>query len=507
MILLVVTYLNRPGYAQSYKIADTGQEICYDSLQPIEPPLPGELFYGQDAQFDGNQPSYSDNGDGTVSDNVTGLMWQQDPDLNGDGVINSADKLTYDEAVDEAETFTLAGYNDWRLPSIKELYSLIMFSGTDPSGPDPVNPVPFIDTGFFDFEYGDTLAGERIIDAQYWSSTEYIGTTMNNDPTTFGVNFADGRIKGYPSQPVGPPGNQFTMSSYVRYVRGNTGYGNNSFVENDDETITDEATELIWDKNDSGEGLNWKQALNWVQQKNQENYLGFNDWRLPNAKEMQSIIDYSRSPQTTNSAAIDPIFSISAITDEGGNENYPFFWTGTTHATTEGTGEFGVYLAFGEALGWMETPPGSGNFELWDVHGAGAQRSDPKFGDPANYPLGHGPQGDVVRIYNYVRLVRTDSTSIGIGETDRNSPGFQIFSVFPNPAYDRIQIQLASEEYARVEGEILNLSGSTVCNLVPIPTTCGIIHWTWQVQMLKPGFYFGIISDGQTIKTFKFAKI
>ena len=40
-----------------------------------------------------------------------------------------------------------------------------------------------------------------------------------------------------------------------------------------------------------------------------------------------------------------------------------------------------------------------------DVHGAGAQRSDPKAGDPNDYPTGHGPQGDAIRIYNYVRPV------------------------------------------------------------------------------------------------------
>ncbi len=51
-------------------------------------------------------------------------------------------------------------------------------------------------------------------------------------------------------------------------------------------------------------------------------------------------------------------------------------------------------------------PPNSGNFQLVDVHGAGAQRSDPKFGDPDDWPYGHGPQGDVIRIYNHIRLVR-----------------------------------------------------------------------------------------------------
>jgi streptogramin lyase len=41
-----------------------------------------------------------------------------------------------------------------------------------------------------------------------------------------------------------------------------------------------------------------------------------------------------------------------------------------------------------------------------DVHGAGAQRSDPKTGEAEDYPFGRGPQGDAIRIYNYVRLVR-----------------------------------------------------------------------------------------------------
>ena len=45
--------------------------------------------------------------------------------------------------------------------------------------------------------------------------------------------------------------------------------------------------------------------------------------------------------------------------------------------------------------------------DTWsDVHGAGAQRSDPKSGDPDDYPTGHGAQGDAICIYNYVRCVR-----------------------------------------------------------------------------------------------------
>ena len=49
---------------------------------------------------------------------------------------------------------------------------------------------------------------------------------------------------------------------------------------------------------------------------------------------------------------------------------------------------------------------GAGEYHYVDVHGAGAQRSDPKAGDPGMFPHGRGPQGDVIRIYNYVRCVR-----------------------------------------------------------------------------------------------------
>jgi hypothetical protein len=196
---------------------------------------------------------------------------------------------------------------------------------------------------------------------------------------------------------------------FVIYVRGNTDYGKNVFKDNGDNTITDSATGLMWMKGDSGTlnagdekdgALTWEQALIWAESLE---YGGYSDWRLPNAKELQSIVDYTRSPSTTDSAAIDPLFIATPVIDEGGATNYPFYWTGTTHASNM-AGSKAVYVAFGEALGWMMSP--AGDYTLMDVHGAGAQRSDPKIGNSADYPYGHGPQGDVIRIYNYVRCVR-----------------------------------------------------------------------------------------------------
>lgn len=370
-----------------YPVVSTNQSLFYDNNYEITAPAATEAFYGQDAQYSRNEPSYVDNGDGTVTDMVTGLMWQKSTDTDGDGDIDAADKMTYAEAVAGAENFNLGGYDDWRLPTIKEQYSLIIFSGIDPSGYEETSTddmVPFIDIEYFDFAYGDTEAGERIIDSQYASSNMYVDGQL-----LFGVNFADGRIKGYGlMMPFGPEEKTFL----VTYVRGNTEYGINNFTDNVDSTITDNATGLMWMQNDSKSAMNWEDALNYAE--NLE-YAGYSDWRLPDVKELQSIVDYTRSP------AIDPLFNCTQITNEAGEVDYPFYWSSTTHAnwSTVGGG-FASYVSFGRAMGYMNG--------VWqDVHGSGAQRSDPKMGNPDDYPTGHGPQGDAIRIFNYVRAVRT----------------------------------------------------------------------------------------------------
>ncbi len=401
--------------AVTYPVVDTGQSKCYaGGGAEISCPAAGAAFYGQDAQFVGRTPSYTNNGNGTITDNVTGLMWQKSPDRDGNGTINATDKLTYSAAGPYCQNLVLGGYDDWRLPDIKTLYSLIKFNGTDPSGmagTDTSGLTPFIDTAYFNFAYGDTAAGERIIDAQYASSTLYVTTTgQMGDTTMFGVNFADGRIKGY-----GLVVNGSAKTFFVMCVRGNTGYGVNAFVDNGDQTITDNATGLMWSQSDSGTAMNWQSALAWVAQKNQENYLGHNDWRLPNAKELQSIVDYSRSPATTGSAALAAVFTATAFINEGGQQDWGWYWTSTSHANETGTAYSAVYLAFGRATGWQKATPAATCYTLYDVHGAGAQRSDPKessglvvIGTACNggTAYGRGPQGDALRNSDYVRLVR-----------------------------------------------------------------------------------------------------
>lgn len=355
---------------------DTDQSNCYNNNTQITCPSKSQPFYGQDAQYNSQAPSYTDNHNGTITDNNTGLMWTKSP----------GPKTTYQQATNNEKTTTTGDYTDWRLPTIKELYTLINFNGTDPSavGNETSSLTPFINTNYFDFEYGDPNIGDRIIDSQWITSSIYKGTVMNNQQCFFGVNFADGRIKCYPTSSQ--------KGYFTLYVRGSL--PQQTFIDQKNGTILDTSTNLLWQQQDSQKGMSWQSALSYCDSLDLAKHT---DWRLPNAKELQSIVDYDRSPDKTSSATIDPLFQSTQITNELNQPDYPFYWTSTTHLNTKNADQ-AVYVAFGRATGKM-------NGRWMDVHGAGAQRSDPKTGDPNNFPDGRGPQGDAIRIYNYVRCV------------------------------------------------------------------------------------------------------
>jgi len=88
LLLTGCTFLALPGISSGttsggtaeYTIVDTGQVDCYNSDgEAIACPSEGEALYGQDAQYEGAQFAFQDNGDGTVTDLNTGLMWQVTP--------------------------------------------------------------------------------------------------------------------------------------------------------------------------------------------------------------------------------------------------------------------------------------------------------------------------------------------------------------------------------------------------------------------------------------------
>ena len=348
----------------TYAVAATGQTACYDiDGAEMTCAADGEALSGQDANFvDGAAMSYTDNGDGTVTDDVTGLDWQQVP---------LDQSFTWDGAVEYANSLELGGYDDWRVPSAKELYSIANFS----------TGWPYLDTNYFGL-----ASGEVSKDEQYWTSNRYVGVTVEGQgDAAFGVNEVTGHIKAYAANAGGPVG-----GNYVRAVRGDT-YGENVFVDNGDGTVTDQATELMWAQTDDAAELDWEDALAYA---NDSELGGYSDWRLPNVKELQSIVDYTKSPSATDpdavGAAIDDVFTSTPMTNEAGDSDYGYYWSSTSANFTSGEPYYYAwYVAFGTAV----------NGEGLDFHGAGAVRFDTKTVD--------GPDGEGGERYtNFVRLVR-----------------------------------------------------------------------------------------------------
>jgi hypothetical protein len=345
------------------RIVDTAQVYCFDDRGAvIICPQRGEQFFGQDAQYIGTQPAYRDNGDGTVSDLNTGLVWQK---------AHNVKRVGYYEAMRDCESLTLGGKRDWRLPSLKELFSIADFSGSQGTGRF------YLDSRYFDIAYpgasenmGHEASHHPEMMGQTWTSTIYAGTHMGRGvEAAFFFNFFDGHIKNAPTS--GP------FALFHRCVRGAEYLSHNDMQNIGNVTVSDRSTGLTWQRADDGKTRDWPEALRYCATLD---LGGKQDWRLPNIKELQSIADYSR-----NDPAIDTDYFVQ--TDRNG-----WYWSGTTHGDNT---RMAAYICFGKCT----------SADGVDTHGAGAQRADPKTGDPARY-TSLGGQKDAVRIYNYVRCVR-----------------------------------------------------------------------------------------------------
>lgn len=116
-------------------LSDTGQVLCYDTagntVSCDNPDWPGQDgSYQAGCQLAGR---FVDNGDDTVTDNCTNLMWHKNT------VGTSGAGLDWQQALQYCENLELAGFSDWRLPSVTELATLVDYSrGRDST---PIYPV------------------------------------------------------------------------------------------------------------------------------------------------------------------------------------------------------------------------------------------------------------------------------------------------------------------------------------------------------------------------------
>lgn len=430
----------------SSPIVSTGQTDVYDADGNIISVLAGETFYGQDGHYSSPNFSFTVNGDGTTSDNNTGLMWEMIP-MGG--------KMTWAEAVEYCENLELGGYDDWRIPTVEELFSISDFSVG----------WPYLDMDYFEFDdSGDSIAnmpggssqgggpqgsssqgepqgggggmpggpqggtamgegempeggppmmgegempegtppmmgegempmmgegelpegtppmmgesegssgnsgGASKDDGQYWTASKNMvegDDRLGN--IAFGVNHTTGHIKAYPADPAS------IMGKYVRAVRGDV-YGAEDYTNNGDGTITDNASGLMWLEVDLGVTVEWEEALTLAEN---SDFAGYSDWRLPDVKELQSIVDYGGSYPAINH----DYFTCTELEE---NENY-YYWTSTSAYFSEHAPDYDSawYVAFG-----------------YTSHGAGAVRFSPKYVE--SNALSEGEDN----ILNSVRLVR-----------------------------------------------------------------------------------------------------
>ena len=146
-------------------LAATGQTLCYDlTASIIDCSTCADIgLPGQDGFYQAGYPMenrFTDNLNGTIKDNLTGLVWQQHTaDINEDDEITAeGDMVSWQTALQYCEDLQFAAYDDWRLPNIREIMSLIDFGRFSPA----INPL-----------FTTAPSAEKEPSA-YWSSTPLI---------------------------------------------------------------------------------------------------------------------------------------------------------------------------------------------------------------------------------------------------------------------------------------------------------------------------------------------
>ncbi|HUN16691.1 MAG TPA: DUF1566 domain-containing protein [Saprospiraceae bacterium] len=221
------------------KLPDTGQSKSYtDTL-------------GEDSDYTINAPELIDNLDGTITDKITGLMWQK---VDGG-------EMTHSSALQYADSLTLGSFTDWRLPIAFEIYSIQNLQVNNPA----------LNTTYFTKS-----------NAEYWWTSDL----QVNDNSRVWVSNAGGGIGNHlKSETISAGGTKRYHARAVRNIKENISL-QKRFEVIDDDVVVDSLTGLMWQRKISNNPMTWENALAFSEQLSHGNY---NDWRLPNIKELHSI--------------------------------------------------------------------------------------------------------------------------------------------------------------------------------------------------------------------------
>jgi hypothetical protein len=265
----------------------------------VDCPAPGNPYYGQDGSVFVNVPHYeldTVDGDEILIDHTTGLTWLRHP---------APELLTWSEAIDHADELEAAGYDDWRLPHKRELVGILSFGHTEPTLALPE-------------EVEETNRPPTPESHCAWTLTNLKFPSLHAKAVCLDDNH-------------GTLSNKYEKK-YVYVVRGlsiNQEFPGR-FLANQDGTITDQATGLMWQQNEVLP-RNWEQALAYCEKLELGEHT---DWRLPTIKELSSLVDENR---------INPAVDTTAFP---GARAVPY-WSSTTFTGHAG---FAWYVKFGNGL-------------------------------------------------------------------------------------------------------------------------------------------------------------
>ncbi|AUX23137.1 hypothetical protein SOCEGT47_036560 [Sorangium cellulosum] len=236
---------------------DSMTRRCSNGTTVVEAcPRPSEPLFGQDGNYLITVPSYEE-GNGVVTDSVTGLVWEKAAE---DGSFHMAGALQHCEAIAASR---LGGRDDWRLPTRRELVSLMDFGHTA-AFPDIVTPYQ---------------------DGFYWSATD----VADDDSRAWGV-LASNASLGYLDKIEATRARALCVGGESKLAPVEL-----SVAES---WVLDLSTGLVWQRQAALSKFSWSDALAHCEELE---LAGRTDWRLPSAKELLTLVDDARS-----GPAIDP---------------------------------------------------------------------------------------------------------------------------------------------------------------------------------------------------------
>lgn len=247
-----------------------------------------QALYSATLMFAFALPSYADlvdNGDGTITDTDTGLMWLQNahqmPGSNWAQSQLNADNLSY------------AGHDDWRQPELSELETLY----TTLSASGSFSPAPFTNL-------------------EIDGSTDWYWSNNRDNPGCTGWACFDTWYFDFETGTANQAGaTYFLYSLPVRTISPSSC----NLVDNGDGTVTDPNSALMWLQDGDAVGATpWSNADAII---TTANYAGHNDWRLPEIAELQGLYN-----KLTESGAYNPApfvnLDINGVSD--------WHWSNTT---------------------------------------------------------------------------------------------------------------------------------------------------------------------------------